>query len=140
MLGRLKRAGRVALAGHMRAGREVTIQSTPVGTSASGSAGQARHRSEPGEQGGLSGVFFRRVQVMLNLKFLCDRTLPFDKKLPLCVDNGYHLYSTASRSLKAITWPNEREHSRLSFGHVLAFSDLNAVEKCRYPLSLYFVG
>ena len=45
-----------------------------------------------------------------------------------CVENGYRLYSTVSRSLKAIAWPNERVESRLSFGHALAFSDLDGVE------------
>ena len=44
------------------------------------------------------------------------------------LDNGYHRHSTALWSLKAIAWPNERGESRLSFGHVLAFSDLNAIE------------
>ena len=73
-------------------------------------------------------VFSFDARKLLNLKFLCDRTLPFDKKLPLRMDNGYHRYSTASRSLKAIAWPNERGHSRLSFGHALAFSNLNTVE------------
>ena len=49
--------------------------------------------------------------------------------------NGYSHFSTALRSLKASTCPNESLDSPLSFGHVLAFSDHNPVEYRWYPLS-----